>query len=1295
MIGKLKIFATACAVSFILPLLPCGIVTAETNRTILSQNYEGCSVSTGEKDVHLLTSFTESRPPYAVIKNDSSHGNYAEIDASRSWNNSEKYYTDSDWVEGGYVFSEPIKGGAWTISFDFKVLSHASSFGNVSLAKTGLDSNGSELTKQFKLVNFASGAMQIAETALSGGLTPAIDAWYHYEISLNKTNDTYSATISDGTNTATANGKIGKDYSFDGIMFGRGIKVCMDNIIVTKTAQSADFVSVEYIDGAGNAQEKPNVATEAIKINFADVPDDESCRKYITVTDSNSKKVEAVGEVKKKASYYIMYFKHTLIPGMEYTLDVPIGVESEAGEKNTVAYSTTFEIADTPTLLDMKFKSTTTLEDLEYGGSAPTTGYTLDSKRGNYYLTISPNYTNYGFSLNDEIPTDGGRYKVEFDFYMESPNNTYIVALSDKNNDASRGNGVYNCFGLLGLFKENGGYFFKVGGQTLKQQIYDPDNPKQWLHYDLSFNRKSREIDLVISVKDNPDKKAELKTVLKQGSGWSDGLPADRVFSAFKFFRTGTITIDNIKVSDLADDPITIEALTDKTGNIFGGEDSKKFSLRVKNTGTTEQTAEVAYRVFDENQTEIENGTLWEVTLSGRKILERDLTVSVNKYGTYKLVFDIALKDSDGDVTDEYSTEETRFSVVNKRKDGEQLNFLTGANTERPTNIKEWTALKEVMLNAGISGMRTDLRWGDVEASAGNFTRPIFSDYYKDAVEAGIENMVILNAQNSIYQDENGEYTGKYKKWVVPTDENWQNYLKWVAEAFDGEVSYYEILNEPTEYRYNNGETLKTDYPTYAKTAKNIIQAKDSDVKVVGMSTASLQWWFIDPCLGAMKNNNPSSYMDAMTIHPYDFDEVSSGVKGEYATSLPNQYWSVKFRDKKYRDNIQTFKTKATNNNAGSIPIQATENAISSAPEICTLRAQAAELVQMYTTTAAQGIIEKLWWYSLANTTSRGSNDANPGDIEGSFGLVGNSSDSVSMAAKPAYVALAGFNKMLTGATYIDSYIIDQYNISMYRFECADGEQVVVAWREDSNDNLPLVLGADSAEVYDMYSNKIGTLNATNGVMSVTVSMEPIYLKGNFTKLGMGADTTYISGQSQKLAVGNTITLGLYDAQGRNLRMEVEASGNLSAEVNGTSVQLTAKEGARNEEPVKLLAYDGNSLVYAGILNFPVEQIKIDRMENSGGSVYSASQLADGDMTLVIYAENLTLKTNPRLYIAYYDDDDRLIYVSLKNLTIETRGAHEFEVTLENVASAHRVKLMLWDGDNIRSLCENLDYIKY
>ena len=179
--------------------------------------------------------------------------------------------------------------------------------------------------------------------------------------------------------------------------------------------------------------------------------------------------------------------------------------------------------------------------------------YNTLEDNGNKYFSISPKYSNYGYKFSEGIPTDGEWYKVSFDFKMDEANNTNIVALTDTSIDALGGNNVYNCFDILCLANTEATgnkNLFKICGKTMSDEIFKPNT---WFRYRLVFNRRTHEIRLTISERDNPQNKAVLNDFVGTGAMWTDGIPDGGVLNALKFTRSGKIGIDNIKVEKCGD----------------------------------------------------------------------------------------------------------------------------------------------------------------------------------------------------------------------------------------------------------------------------------------------------------------------------------------------------------------------------------------------------------------------------------------------------------------------------------------------------------------------------------------------------------------------------------------------------------------------------------------------------------------------------------------------------------------------------------------------------------------------
>lgn len=432
--------------------------------------------------------------------------------------------------------------------------------------------------------------------------------------------------------------------------------------------------------------------------------------------------------------------------------------------------------------------------------------------------------------------------------------------------------------------------------------------------------------------------------------------------------------------------------------------------------------------------------------------------------------------------------------------------------------------------------------------------------------------MAILMASNPLYSETGNDWS-RMSVWNVNNDEIWSAWTRYVDEVtkrHKDNVTYWEILNEP------NWVMSSDIYCKIMAAAYPIIKRNDPDAIVVGMCTGSMPWSWIESVLKEVGSNH-GKYMDAISIHPYDFDS------GEYKTKLKNESWSTLFRDQIYEDKI-TKMTELMDKYDCRIPLYITELSISSTPMISSMKAQAADLVQLYTMTEARGEVKKLFWYCLENTSIRGSLYVKENDSEGNFGLVGNQGDTVPFAAKPAYLALAGYNKMLAGAKFMDSIVEDKTRA--YRFKRKDGKQVIVLWSDEGFDNFALNLGADKAEMFDIYTNSKASFSSASGIYDFTSGFEPIYIVGDFTKFERAESTIAVDNGKINAVKNDTCTFNISDKKNRNLR--VEAKGTPYAQIaentgiTGGKGKIIVKtnSGAFEEEPVEVKIYDENELIY-------------------------------------------------------------------------------------------------------------------
>ena len=150
--------------------------------------------------------------------------------------------------------NKKIENGNWTISFDFNVPEQEVEHERLSLSLSQSTLTGDTVYNQFRLLGLtiAEGdthptIIKVNQNALDGN-QPELNHWYHYEMKLNKTANTYTVEITDKNNSsfkATQSGEVSQTFAFEGLLIGAGMIVNMDNISIAGEKMNAtEFVKL-------------------------------------------------------------------------------------------------------------------------------------------------------------------------------------------------------------------------------------------------------------------------------------------------------------------------------------------------------------------------------------------------------------------------------------------------------------------------------------------------------------------------------------------------------------------------------------------------------------------------------------------------------------------------------------------------------------------------------------------------------------------------------------------------------------------------------------------------------------------------------------------------------------------------------------------------------------------------------------------------------------------------------------------------------------------------------------------
>ena len=907
--------------------------------------------------------------------------------------------------------------------------------------------------------------------------------------------------------------------------------------------------------------------------------------------------------------------------------------------------------AETENLLSVEFNNEVYIPDSLLNSSA-------ECKLKNGYLEISPNWANTGYKLKNSIKSENKWYSLAFRFKIKERGSSYQIMLSEAKTETD-GTEAYRQFGILRLTDGNR---FMIAGKELEGMNFQ-DN--KWYFYNVKFNPYTTEIKARVSLQNSPSDYAEYNGTVGNDNAWGSSIPI-REYDTFKFTDKGTIDIADINISVSKDEPIYTRVTSAKVGNIFSENDEKMITAEFENVLTSTANANISYEVFDENGNVIEQKSLGSVTLKAGEKIQKNIKLSINDFGIYKMIFKIDVN-SNGE-SFSYSSSKFALSVADKLSNAETGNPKMKVNIPYIYDLNEWEKLKGVITDAGITGVRKDLTWYDTEPSKGNYISPNVTCWYEDAEKSNISNTVVLSATNPVYN--NGMWANSYAHLLgAGAYAAWEKYVTYCAVNYQGLVTDYEILNEP------NWNMSAQVYADYLKRANRIIKKFDKTAKVTGFVTGSVPWDWIENLLNIIKDN-PSEYLDVLSVHPYDFDD------GDYKTVIENESWGIRIRDDLYLSKTERLRALMQKYNCGGLGLNVSEMAITSTTGVCSPTRQAAELAQLMTIDAAQNKTDSIYWYCLENTMERGDRDYTEYDIEGNYGLVGNKYDIVPYAAKPSYLAACAYNKIVGGGEFVNMLSSD--GAKAYRFK-KNGEDRIVLWSEETEQNICLDLGVNSVSVYDKYGNKLGDIKSDNGKFSFNAGFEPIYITGNINKFELSQNEIFVSKNSQNVSSGDTVRVNISDSRNRNLRAEIISPGAVKTEninSSGGTIGFDAKIGGlgKAEDSLTIKLYNGNDLVYAAKTHFMSQSLTLNKLKGTGINDFTINT-GTTDVDVEIFAENVKSDAAAKLITAYYANDGTLMQTNLTNVEATKRGVLNRNIALDIPNGCYKIKFYLFGSE--------------
>ncbi len=598
---------------------------------------------------------------------------------------------------------------------------------------------------------------------------------------------------------------------------------------------------------------------------------------------------------------------------------------------------------------------------------------------------------------------------------------------------------------------------------------------------------------------------------------------------------------------------VNVKPTTKHTGNIFDAEDEKIFNLAFKNNTNILQNTVVEYFITDIDDNILEQGEV-KTTVNSKGKDEKDIVFKPLKNGVYVLNLKVTTV-GNNDIPITYEVKQD-FSVMDKFKDGEKLNYTFGASGHTSWGYDVNKSM-ELITAAGLGAWRDEYSWSAVEYPKGDYHIAQPYDYnYSVMVESGVYPMVIAAYGNGLYDEDVS---------VPRTEEGIYAYAQYAAFlAKTGKMKAIEIWNEFNIKPFNPEMLEAEHYVKMLKACYTEIKKVNPEIKVIGVVSAGMDKEYMKKIFDAGGYN----YLDVVSMHPYDvyrrryFDDQG----------WAKQVLEVKELMKQYGEYKELWYTEM------GWPTHKPESFTDMLPY--TEEQQAQYIPRMYITSRVNEVGEKIFIYDLEE------DGTSVGEAEHNFGIVASEYNvRTPMAAKPAYISICAMNKQIGNSEYKDSVYFNETTSAHCFINKDNNEQVIAIWSA-LEDSVALNLGIDEITLIDVYGNIAGTMKSANGVYQFDINDEIYYIKGNFRNFE-ACDTDFVVEYQNEVIKGNTFDIKISDKKKRNLKIDIVCDDAFKVEKNdgvvngeGTVLIKTISEDDKTHNIIVKI-YDGeNGVAY-------------------------------------------------------------------------------------------------------------------
>ncbi len=714
-------------------------------------------------------------------------------------------------------------------------------------------------------------------------------------------------------------------------------------------------------------------------------------------------------------------------------------------------------------------------------------------------------------------------------------------------------------------------------------------------------------------------------------------------------FANGLYTED--EMTQMHNALIRVNGRSEYLGNIFFDDSRKKISVDFTNMAEDVVALDVRYEI---QKARVDaQGTL--------AVFHADFALDGG--ATQTEIVDVATKISG------YGTYELKVTVTSKQEGIEEITIIpfsicpsvaqNGSNERLGTinhfdypdrDVKGTLAL---MKKVGFGNNRGSYKWDRYEAVTDGvptfYELPYCEEYFEEIGNYGLDNIVCIGMGNPAVMQTipeevaaaaaNGDdITSNYYLPKTPEGRNaFVNYVLRILERHSHAISVIEVWNEPNEPTCFNVCDIEKDGHMYyyylLRDVYNAVKPLYPDIKIGGpvisttMGDADIAWY--DAFLAI---DGVEEYLDVLCIHNYSFTWGIDTILEKLPTAIS-----------KMKELKPEIEVRVTEFGVHRRRYWESGYLYDSGEEV-----QATRILRYCLLLDANNIADKYYLYQLSEN--------NMAEDAEAFAILDSHEDVVPYAARPAFIAVANFNRLIAGAETRSFEKIDGiYKASFYDDERK--QQIYAFFIDDTmeSETYEYKLEADGSrmEFLDMYGNSITKIPYSDGYYSIPVSTSPIYAVVHMSD-EIKVNAIEKNGKitlSGKVEAGNPnemMAVRVYDQNGETIYVnQTQLDGNLNF-----TMTFGVVEGVESYlvKVSSVSVIGSNSEIYT--VTFEEEGIRATNISvySETGEIITLEQFNHAEtVTINAFVKEKDCPEGFWIFVAWYNKDNELIKVEMEN----------------------------------------------